>query len=107
MSDMSRGITGVDIDLTDALATTGVIPVGGLNLARVIVPTGSSVTSLTFYSAATEDGTYQPCYTTAGVAITQTVAAARDYELPAGLYGVRHVKAVANVAGTVHFLLKA
>lgn len=107
MSDMSRGITTVEVDLTTSLATTGVIPVGGLNLARVIVPTGSSVTSLTFYSAATEDGAYQPCNTTAGAAITQTVAAAGDYELPAGLYGVRWVKAVANAAGTVHFLLKA
>ena len=86
--------------------TTPALAWGGMAHGHVIVPTGLSGVTLTFYAAEKLDGTYLPCYTAAGVAITLTVAAGRSYELPAGLFGVCFCKVTFDVAGTVYFTMK-
>ena len=88
--------------LTNSAGTTPEIGWVGYEAGMVFIPASSSITSLTFHTAPKGSGTFLPLYTTAGVAVTQTVAHTRAYPLPAELRGCRAFKMVANAAGTVH-----
>jgi len=70
---------------------------GGL----VIVPSGSSITSLTYYTAEKPGGTRVPLNTSAGVATVQTVAAGKAYDMPAEVYGCRVLYFKGNAAGSI------
>ena len=74
--------------------------------AICIVPSGSTTTSLTYYVASTEDGTYVQLYNSSG-AVSTTVAASRAYQLPSELEGAAFVKIVGNNAGTVDLHVKS
>ena len=88
--------------LTTLLASTPeiVLPSGKWD-GIIHVPSGSSITSLTFYVASSEAGTYVPLYTTAGAAVSQTVAAARAYPVKDEVKKSRFVKIVADAAGSI------
>lgn len=72
---------------------------GGL----IVVPTGSSITTLTFHHSTTEGGTYYPLYDEYGVAVTMSVAAGRAYVQPSALNVCSHLKAVGDAAGEIHW----
>jgi hypothetical protein len=75
------------------------VPFGHAKAGEVRVSTG--ITSLTWHSATTYDGTYRPCYDAANAAVVQTVTDARAHSLPAALFGRLFVKAVPNTNGTI------
>ena len=67
------------------------------------VPTGSSITSLTFHHSTSEGGTYLPLYDEYGVAVTMSVTAGRAYVQPSALNVCSHLKAVGNAEGTINW----
>ena len=91
------------VALNTAEGTTPVIEWGGANNGTIYVPVGSSITSLTYYAGYDTSVAFLPLYSNAGtpVAVTQTVAAARAYDLPDSVKGARYLKIVVNAAGTV------
>lgn len=94
------------VSLNTAIGTTAEFSYGDFRDGFVIVPTGSSVTSLTYWVSGSSGGTYIAAHDASGTAITQTVAGAKAYALPAALAGARWVKIVSNAAGTVTITAK-
>lgn len=72
----------------------------------VYVPAGSSITTLTWYTASESGGTYLPASDEDGVAVTQTVAHTNAYAIPSALFGCACLKIKGNAAGTVDIVLK-
>lgn len=96
----------VNLAVTDDLATTQALRMSDQTSGTVRVPTGSSLTTLTWYISETEDGTYA-VFDDAGTSGAQTVEGGKAYSLPAALASVAWAKAVGNVAETVHLNLVA
>lgn len=72
----------------------------------VYVPSGSTITSLTWYAAYERGGTFYAAYDSNGDAVTQTVAATKAYPIPLALAGAVALKAVGDADGTVYVSLK-
>ena len=104
---MTRHCTGGTYALTTSATTTPEILIEGAASGEVFVPTGSPITTLTFHAAMNTGGTYTPMYDASGVAVTQTVAAARAYPLPAIAFGAATIRIVVNAAGSVGICLKS
>jgi hypothetical protein len=96
-------------DIGATLGASDVIKFGEFTMGEYHIPsTASSLTTITWYSCATEDGTYLAAYDGDGVAVTQTVSASKAYPIPAALAGACFIKAVGNVAqASTAFVLKA
>lgn len=90
-----------EFDITNSAATTAEIPLAGVEYAMVFVPAGSSLTSLAVYCSDEPGGTFHPLYTSAGSAVTLTVAHTRCYRLPDDAIGCRALKLVGNASETV------
>ena len=71
----------------------------GFTKGVILVPGGSSITSITYWASSTEDGTYTQLYS-GGSAISTTVAASRVYALDGAIEGVAYLKLQGNAAGT-------
>lgn len=69
------------------------------NSGRVLVPTGSAITTLTFYAAAELVGEYLQVFDTAA-AVSMTVAGGNTYQLPAAVLGYKYLKVKANAAAS-------
>lgn len=106
--------TSESVSITTAVGTTGEIRYGSYQQGTIHVPTGSSLTTLTWWTAPhqtdgaashtrREAGTYVPAYDNAGTpaAVTQTVAQTRTFPIPTELAGAAFIKAVGNAAGTI------
>lgn len=110
MSGMTRFTTKVESAAIhdSTLANTKTIPFGGYAGGRIYVPAGSTITTLTFYDAPSEDGTFLASYDDAATpaAITLTVSAGKSYPIPPKLFGAGAIKMLGNAAGTVHVCLK-
>lgn len=94
-------ITTQTVTLTTSASTTPEVPLGAKWRGIVYVPTGSSITTLTFHVSDRVGGTYVPLYTTGGAAVTQTVAAARAYPLPSSIAGAGSMRIVGDAGGAV------
>jgi hypothetical protein len=90
--------TSVTVD--SALADSQAIVFKGFTTGVTLVPSGSSINTLTYYVSSTEDGTYIQLYNSSG-AVSTTVAAGRAYPLPAELEGAGYIKLVGNADGVV------
>lgn len=97
----------MSVQLTNAIGTTEEIGYELYGGGTVHVPNGSSVTSLTWWSASERGGTYEAAYDKDGNAVTQTVAADQAHPIPIALFGAAAIKAVANASGSVEVSLKA
>ena len=73
---------------------------------RVYIPSGSSITSLTWYDAPEPGGTYHAANDEDSVALVQTVEAGKSYEIPVSLAGAGALKIVGDATGTVTVTLK-
>lgn len=113
----SKGFTGMpqvmarqfgckDLSLNTAVGTTDELDMRSAAGGTVQIPSGSSITSLTYYAATEPGGTYSALYTDSGTAVTQTVAADRVYDMPSAVAACGAVKIVANAAGAVKVTLK-
>jgi hypothetical protein len=67
---------------------------GEYTSGEIHLASGNTITQLTWYSAPTSGGTYEPAYDYDGAAITQTVAADQSHPIPLALIGCRFIKAV-------------
>ncbi len=81
------------------------VPYADFERGMVHVPSGSSITTLTWHVSTKERGTYLPAYNSAG-AVTQTVAAGRSYPIPSDLQGAAWLKMTGNASGSVGVTLK-
>lgn len=95
---------GSSYAVNTSVASSAAIPLGHATAGEVRVSTG--ITSLTWHSATTIDGTYRPCYDADNAAVTQTVTDARAHSLPAALFGRAFVKAVPNLNGTIEVVTR-
>ena len=94
------------VTVATAVANSEEIMSGSYAGGMIFVPSGSTITTITWYAAEKAGGTYLAAYDADGVALTQTVAASKAYEIPAALFGCRAIKAVGNAAGTLAISLK-
>jgi len=95
------------VTVSATLASCKAFPMGSFCGGIIEIPTGSSVTSLTFYHGMTETGDFWPLHDSDGNAITMTVAADKAYSQPDDLNEAVYVKAVANTDGTINWAGKA
>ena len=109
---IARISTAGTVALTASLSTTPEIHYHSMAGGTVYIPTGSPITSLTWYCAenpsgdATLAGTYIAAYDFSGSAATQTVVAPGAYPIPVALFGAGMLKCVVNSAGSVTITLK-
>lgn len=100
----------LSIALTATLNTTPEIDFAGARGGTILIPDGSSITSLTYYAAEKIGGTYLPLNKSDGsAAVAQTVAAGvagNAYDMPGACFGVLAMKIVANAPGSVFMTLK-
>jgi hypothetical protein len=93
------------ITVTATLATCEVIPYGDKVGGRFHVST-TAATTLTWYDALTETGTFLASLDQYSAAITQTIADGGSYEIPTALAGARYLKAVGDDTATLTMVLK-
>lgn len=105
---LSRQFEIQAVTLNTSEATTPVIEFGGANNGTIYIPTGSGITSLTYYAGYDTTVAFLPLNTNVGtpVAVTQTVAAAKSYDLPDAVRGARFLKIVTNASGAVIIVCK-
>lgn len=91
---------------TDA-ADSKAIPVENHASFTVHVPAGSSITSLSVYSATSENGNYLPLKDAAKAAAAITdLTAGEAYQLPISTFGLAWMKLVGDAAGVVDLVMK-
>jgi hypothetical protein len=88
------------LTVSDAHATSDAIVFKGFTKGVVLVPSGSSITAITYWISSSEDGTYTQLYN-AGSAISTTVAASRVFALASAIEGAAYLKLQGDAAGTV------
>lgn len=101
------------VAITASLGTTGVIQFGGMAGAVILVPSGSSLTSLAFHpvfvvggtdttgTTAHKDGESTPNST------TMTVAANGTFTLPVSLHAAKRIAILGNTTGTIYVQMKS
>ena len=96
---------GVTISVDAVLADAETIYFAHADGARIIVPTGSSLTTLTFHES--HNGTtFVSAFDSTGTAVTLTVAAGRSYPFPSTLNAAKFVRITGNADGTVILVAK-
>lgn len=99
--DTSQTSVTVDAAVADAELVEYQKYAGG----SVVVPAGSSLTTLTFY-VSHDRATFVPLYDQDGVAVTLTVSAECGYALPDALFGAPFFKIKGNADGVVSIFRK-
>lgn len=89
------------LTLDDTLANTPVVNFSSASGGQIIIPSGSPITTLTYHTGYDTTVTFVPLNTSAGVAVTQTVAAGKSYDLPAAVFGSALLKITVNADGAV------
>ena len=95
-----------DVSVNTAVGTTDEVAIGDFTMGSFRVPTGSSITTITWYSNVAAGGTGLPANDELSAPVTQTVSAGNEYALPAALAGMRSILPVGDAAGTINILLK-
>ena len=114
---ISKDLASYTIAVGTTEATSDEIPYEEWSSGEVFIPTGSTITSLTWYAAYRQRNqpsgtvpspapTYLPAQDSAGAAVTQTVAATKCYPIPVALAGCAAIKCVGNAAGTITVCVK-
>jgi len=107
-----RSCTPISLAITATLATTPPFSFGNFAGGQVYVPANSSLTTLTWYSAATADGTFTPVQDGASTpaAVTSTVTPSTtgcNCKIPADCFACAFLKVVGNAAETIGLSLKS
>ena len=106
-SHITRFSTPVIVAANTAESTTAEIDYRGYAGGSFNVPSGSSITSVTWYAKSGCLGdVHKPAQDSAGAAVTQTVAADKGYPIPIALFGRAYIKPVVNASGTLYFDFK-
>ena len=88
------------LTVSDAHANSDAIVFKGFTKGVVLVPSGSSITSIKYFISSSENGTYTQLYN-AGSEISTTVAASRVFALDSAIEGAAYLKLQGDNAGTV------
>jgi hypothetical protein len=102
----SVSIESINVALVANIADSTAINIGDFEFGMVHIPSGSSLTTLTWHSSTKIDGAYLAAEDASSAAVTQTVAAGQAHPIPAALSGARFVKITGNAAGVVGVTLK-
>jgi len=103
----ARYSTSIDtVAVSDAVATSEAINYGDYEMGMVYIPSGSSLTTLTWHASTGINGEYLAADDAAGAAVVQTVAAGQAHPIPAALSGARFLKITGNAQGVVGITLK-
>ena len=94
----STSIPSVTVD-DSSIDDSEEILFGGYSMGIFVVPTGSSITEITWYVAEKPGGTYLALTDELGNAVVQTVSGGNAYQLPTALCGANAIKAYVS-AGT-------
>lgn len=101
---------GPALAVTDSLDTTPAISFEDVRGAMVFLPAGCAISTLTFYAAPANGGTFVAAYddtpTTPIAAQLTGLDESRCYPVPAKMYGAGAIKMVGDVAGTVYLSMK-
>ena len=96
-----RHVDVLSLTLDSTLVDTPEIDMRDFAGGSIQLPTGSSITTLTYYGCHTKGGTHVALLDADGVAVTQTVAAVRIVDLPAAIFGLPFLKILTNADGAV------
>jgi hypothetical protein len=104
---IERGNDQITVVVTTSQTTTPTIPYQGFSQGEVLVPSGTSITTLTWY-VSNDDSTYYAAYDSAATpaAVTQSVGGGKGYPIPASLAGARYLRVKGDAAGTIYVSLK-
>ena len=80
---------------------------GSSSAGQVRVPSGSSITSLTWYCGDTVGGPWYAVQDGSGNAVTSTIAAGNSCLIPAACFACHWLLPVGNAAGTINLDLKS
>ena len=106
--EIERGIRErLSVALTTSLGTTPAIDYNQCVSGMIHLPSTSAVL-LTWYSSATQTGTFVAAYDSAATpaAVTQVVSGSKAYPIPLAIAGAHWLKCVADVAVTVDLVMK-
>lgn len=92
------------IAITASSTTTASISFGPWAGMVVHVPTGSSLTSLTFWAVI--NSVAVPLLDSSGVAVALTVTAGNAYDVPAAAFACSELRFVGNTTGTIDVQVK-
>lgn len=108
MTSAKYSLSIESVTVETSVANSVAISYGDFEKGMVSVPTGSSLTTLTWHASGSEGGTYLPAFSSAAVpvAVTQTVSGGKVYPIPVDLQGARFLKITGNAAGVVGVTLK-
>ncbi len=109
-ADMNRESYGQTVALTTSATGTPLKNFGNKICGEIYIPSGSSITTLTYYAVRpNSDGTNTciPAYDALGLPVTQTVVANGAYPLPDAVAGCNAIYIQANAAGSVYIDFKA
>jgi hypothetical protein len=95
--------------LDSTLADTPALEIGSMLYGMITIPTGSTISALTWFVSDAVDGTYVQVYKVddSAACTPSTVAAARAYPFPTEVYGAKFLKIVPNADGAVKIHLKS
>jgi len=99
-------IPSVPTDIGATLAASEVIDLRSFGGGMVHILSGVGLTTLTWYSCTTSDGTFLPVQDGVGTAVTSTVAPSQACMIPAACFASAFLKAVGNVAAVADVTLK-
>ena len=104
---IERAATSLTASLTTSIVTTEAIPIANATIGTIGVPTGSSLTTLTYWVS--HDGvTYIPLWMVDNsLAVAQTVSQTKSYPIRSEAMGAKWLKIVSNAAGDVYLSLKS
>lgn len=102
-----RSVDSIDVTVdASAASSSTVVPYGGAAGGTIFVPTGSSITTLTFHVAPGKASDMVALYNTSNTAVTLTVASDRAYPIPDECYGSHSFTVTGNASGTVTVVTK-
>lgn len=115
--DIQRETFDTAVVLTTSSSTTPTLGFQNCVAGTIHIPSGSLITTLTWYSGYTAPATpsaaesatvFTAAYDSAATpaAVTQTVAADRSYPIPVALAGCRFLRVTGNSAETVYITWK-
>jgi len=98
----------LSVAVGSAVVDSEVINIRESVLLSISVPTGSSITSITWYACHSYDGTYVALEYPPGTAVASAaISAPVIFQAPDGLASHPYIKAVGNAAGTISVSLKS
>lgn len=104
---IERDSRATNVHVDTVLADASIIQYGHAAGGEVRIPASeASLTTLTWWSCDTANGTYLPCYDSANAAVVSTVAHTQANQMPDALYGRKFLKAVGDVDADIQIVTK-